>query len=361
VIHAGRCLTFALLLTALPCPAQSVAIHMEAGAFRVSGWQPASTPPPDGWPSLFQVYAGEGDVPAMLGSYSVDSGSLVFRPRFPVAPGMHVHAVFRAPEAAPVEARFEIPRPETAATTRVAHVYPSANVVPENQLKFYVYFTAPMGKGRAWQKIHLLDAQGTPVTLPFLELDEELWDRDNMRLTVLFDPGRIKREVLPLKEIGPSIVAGKRYTLVIDRDWADGRGAPLAAEFRKEFTVTPPDRTPPEVSTWRITAPRAGTADPLVLRFPKPMDYALLQHLIEVAGSAGPVPGTIAVEREETEWRFTPLSPWTAGDYRVVVQTTLEDLAGNHIGRAFDVDTFDPITRSLPRDTVSLPFRIVSR
>jgi hypothetical protein len=87
------------------------------------------------------------------------------------------------------------------------------------------------------------------------------------------------------------------------------------------------------------------------------MDYALLQHLLEVSGPVGPVAGSVAVARDETEWRFTPEQPWKNAGYRVIVQTTLEDLAGNHIGRAFDVDTFDPITRSLPRDTVSLPFR----
>jgi hypothetical protein len=47
-----------------------------------------------------------------------------------------------------------------------------------------------------------------------------------------------------------------------------------------------------------------------------------------------------------------------AGDYQVVIQTTLEDLAGNHVGRAFDVDTFDRVTRSVSRETTSLPFRI---
>lgn len=347
-----------LLLAALPCAAQPIAIHMEAGAFRVAGWHP-SAPPPEGWTALFQVYAGAGDVPAMLGSYSADRGSLVFTPRFPIASGMRVRAVFRPPQGPPIEALFEVPKAAPlAATTRVVHVYPSTNVLPENQLKFYLYFSAPMGRGRAWQNIHLLDDAGTPVALPFLELDEELWDPGNTRLTVLFDPGRIKREVLPLKEIGPSIQAGRQYTLAIDRDWPDGRGAPLAEEFRKQFRVAPPDRTPPDPTAWRLTAPRAGALQPLLLQFPKPMDYALLQHLIQVAGPDGAVAGTVTVEREETEWRFTPTQPWKSGDYRLIVATTLEDLAGNHIGRAFDVDTFDPITKSLPRDTVSLPFRI---
>jgi len=33
------------------------------------------------------------------------------------------------------------------ATTIVAQVYPSATVLPENQLKFYVQFSAPMSRG----------------------------------------------------------------------------------------------------------------------------------------------------------------------------------------------------------------------
>jgi hypothetical protein len=40
----------------------------------------------------------------------------------------------------------------------------------------------------------------------------------------------------------------------------------------------------------------------------------------------------------------------------VEVQKALEDLAGNRIGRAFDVDTFAPITKAIAGETVVLPF-----
>jgi hypothetical protein len=73
---------------------------------------------------------------------------------------------------------------------------------------------------------------------------------------------------------------------------------------------------------------------------------------------AGSLAGSVDVRREETEWRFTPQQAWIPGEYRIVIHTTLEDLAGNHINRAFDVDTFDPITRKVERETVSLPLRI---
>jgi hypothetical protein len=328
-------------------------IQFQGGVFRITGWE-AATEPPAGWSSIFRVYAGAGDVPPLVGTYSVDASALVFRPRFPLSPGMHVRAEFQPPNGARVDSTFDIPAaaPLTA-TTRVAHVYPSTATLPANALKLYVYFSAPMQKGDSWKHLHLL-RDGAPVPYPFLELDQELWDRDQKRFTVLFDPGRIKRGLASLAEAGPALEEGHAYTLVIDRDWLDARGAPMASEFRKEFRAAAADRIPPNAKTWSVSAPHARSTDPLVMRFPKPLDYALLQHEIEVAG----VSGTVSVDRDETEWRFTPGRPWRAGTYSIVIRTTLEDLAGNHINRAFDVDTFDPITRTVETDTVSLTVRI---
>jgi hypothetical protein len=338
---------FALLLLA--------AIQWDGGVFRISGWE-AGAEPPAGWSSIFSVYvgAGEGDAPPLLGTYSVESASLLFRPRFPLSPGMHVRAVFQPSDGPRVVASFDIPTAARLdATTRVAQVYPSATVLPANALKLYIYFSAPMSKGDSWKHLHLL-RDGVPVEYPFLELDQELWDRDQRRFTVLFDPGRIKRGLASLAEAGPALEEGHNYTLVIDQEWRDARGARLAGEFRKEFRAVAVDRTPPDPKRWRVTAPRAGTAGDLVIRFPKPLDYALLQHEIEVTGAAGKV----SVERDETQWRFTPDRPWRAGTYAIVIRTTLEDLAGNHINRPFDVDTFDPITRTVATDIVTLPLRI---
>jgi hypothetical protein len=233
-------------------------------------------------------------------------------------------------------------------------VYPTASVLPENQLKLYVTFSAPMQTGEVWTRIHLLDDAGKRVDLPFLEIDQELWNPDRTRLTILFDPGRIKRGVLPLAEVGPAIVAGKSYTLAIDREWLDGRGAPMAESFRKEFRVGPADRTPIDTAKWRIATPKAGTRDPLVLTFPEPLDYAMLQHAIEVRDTAGKV----EVARNEQEWRFTPEQPWKSGEHQLSIHTALEDLAGNKVGRAFDVDVFEKVTRTVTRETVSLPFRL---
>ena len=335
-----------LPLVPLICAAQSVS--MEGGAFRASGWQ-LTPEPASGWSSIFSVYAGPDGVPPLAGDYGIEQGALIFRPRYPLAPGMRVRAVFLSKEFE-FETEKAAPSPNT---TRVAHVYPSTDVLPENQLKLYLCFTAPMQTGEAWGRLHLLDSSGAPVKLPFLEIDQELWNPGYTRLTVLFDPGRIKRGVLPLQEIGPSIREGETYTLVIDRGWRDGRGAPLAEPYRKQFLVGPPDREPIDPEKWRITSPRAGTTEPLIASFGEPLDYAMLQHALTVAGVAGQV----ELVRDETEWRFTPTLPWKDADYQLVIQATLEDLAGNRVGRAFDVDVSEPSSRKTPNKSVSLGFR----
>ena len=341
---------FALAFLLASVSLSAAQLRFEAPLFRVSGWTPER--PPDDWTRLFAIYAGEGDLPPMLGSYRVSGGGVVFEPRFPLRPGVRYRAVFRGvtPE---ISAVFELPAVRHAPSTRVEHVYPSTDLLPGNQLKFYICFSAPMQRGEAWRRVHLLDAAGKEVDLPFLELQQELWDAGYRRLTVLFDPGRIKRGLLPLRESGPAIEEGKRYTLAID-----AAGATMVEGFRKSFGVTAADRTPPDPAQWRVHAPAAGTVAPLLLDFPKPLDYALLLHLIEISDGAGRlVGGEAAVERNETRWTFTPRAPWKSGDYQVLIDTALEDLAGNRIGRPFDVDTFERVERP-ERKQVRLSFRV---
>ena len=55
---------------------------------------------------------------------------------------------------------------------------------------------------------------------------------------------------------------------------------------------------------------------------------------------------------------FTPLEPWRAGDYRLVIDTRLEDVCGNRVGRPFEVDFFGPITREIRIETVTIPFNV---
>jgi hypothetical protein len=197
------------------------------------------------------------------------------------------------------------------------------------------------------------------VVFPFVDLAEELWDPRGERLTLLFDPGRIKTGLKPREELGPILHPGETYTFVVDRGWLDASGEPLGAEYRKTFRAGPTDNQPPDPANWSMQVPAEGTRLPLTLTFPEPLDGAMLMRVITIAdGDGRAVAGEVSVEAEETVWRFTPERPWRAGAYSVCVDKDLEDLAGNSIGRPFEVDVFDKVEQKPVAETVTLPFRI---
>jgi hypothetical protein len=336
---------------------QSLSIEPHGNSFQARACPLPETAPAKGWPSLLAVYAGAGDVPPLLGAYTVEARCLVFHPRFPFASGVRYRAVFHPPGGAPIEKFFDAPSPHAAPVARVLQVYPSAAVLPSNQLRLYVYFSAPMSRGEADQRIHLLDSHGKALADVFLPR-EELWDREYRRLTLTFDPGRIKRGLASNQALGPPLVEGKRYTLVIDRAWPDARGVPMLEGFRKSFRGGPAERVPPDPKQWRLIPPKAGALDAVVVDFPQPMNYPLLLSMLHVTDGGADIAGRVTVAKQETEWRFTPSAPWKPGHYQVVVDTRLEDLAGNHIGQAFDIDVFQHVTSRITSKKISLPFVI---
>ena len=301
------------------------------------------------WQALFPVHTGDKippppDKPAVLGAYQIEDGVVQFRPRFPFVKGVSYSAQFHfrllgpPVDQAPLQTAFTLPKLAVTATTVVNHVYPSPDELPENLLKFYVYFSAPMSRGQVYRHIHLVDASGEKIARPFLELEPELWDPETRRLTLLFDPGRIKRGLKPHADLGPPLRAGHSYGLVIDRAIPDAAGAPLAAAYQKTFRATRADRTSPDYKHWRLVAPPAHTRAPVVLHLSESLDHALLTTLFSVYDQKDhPILGQIALANSESQWRFTPQAPWPVGAHQIRIHTALEDLAGNQLNRLFDV------------------------
>ncbi len=302
-------------------------------------------------------------MPALLGVYAIERGALVFHPKFPIAPGVHYRAVFRpASGGASIENAFDGPSRPVNRVARVEQVYPSGDVWPSNQLRLYIFFSAPMSRGEAASRIHVRDAAGQELNgshAVFLP-GEELWDPGFRRLTMTFDPGRIKRGLTSNEAIGPPLVEGKHYTLAIDADWPDARGVPMVEGFRKAFRGGPAVRIPPDPRQWSVTAPKTGAhyETRSWWDFRPLCELPLLQRMLRISGARSNVPGTVTVARQETEWRFSPRQIWTAGNYQLVIDTGLEDLAGNHIGQPFDLDVFDRVTEHISATTVSLPFTV---
>lgn len=348
----------------IPDAANTNKIAVEVTGLKAATLQSMQRWQPSQWQRLLAIYTETANV-AMLGTYRVRGKVLRFEPQFPLEPGLAYRAEFHPAQlpprvnAPPLTSTFRLPPRDTTPTTTVTRVYPSGDVVPENLLKFYIHFSAPMQRGNIYEHIELRDSAGKIVELPFLEIDEELWDTTLTRLTLFIDPGRIKRGVLPLEEIGPSLETGKSYTLVIRKVWKDGNGAPLKEDFQKLFRVVAPDREPPDPKGWKMNAPPVDSHEPFTLTFPEPMDHALTLRLITIVNAAGQtMTGQATLEDHEQRWRFRPNMAWSRGTYNLVIQTTVEDLAGNNIGKPFEVDLFTGVERHLKTSSVKLSFEV---
>jgi hypothetical protein len=291
------------------------------------------------------------EIPCIAGRYDFSPPSFRFTPHFPFEPGLPYHAVFDPRALACADYRdvlrfaFSLPRTPAEFPSAVLRIFPSDDALPENLLRFYIEFTSPMRRGEAQAEIWIAGPDGRPVPDALYRAPVELWDPTMRRLTVLLDPGRLKRGLGPHRALGPPLRAGLVYELVIGAGLLDIAGNPLAREMRKRFGVLQPVRSAVALDEWRIAPASAGSCEALTLDFPRPLDHAIVASSIVVARSSGEiVPGLADISRRERRWCFTPANPWSAGAHELRVATTLEDACGNTISGAFD----RPLRRECP-------------
>ena len=277
------------------------------------------------------------------GRFEIDDDSVCFVPRFPFLEGTSYSLLVGWPlEESGAERVWTIQCPAKAGapTTSVVAIYPTADELPVNQLKLYVHFSAPMSEGWSARAIHVRRADnGEPLHGVFLPIGPELWDPERRRLTLLLDPGRIKRGLAPHEEAGYPLIECLPIVVMIDAAFRDAAGRPLRTGAERRYEVAPPVRARVDPTLWRLHCPPAGSMDPLIVEFDRPLDHALLEHSLWVNDAAGmPLAGWGSIGPSERSWRFEPQSPWEEGRYVVTVEPRLEDLAGNSVIRVFDRD-----------------------
>jgi hypothetical protein len=281
----------------------------------------------------------------IAGRFEVDQDAVCFLPRFPFLDGMSysflVHSLPETGREAPPQV-WTILRPalEGTPTTDVVAIYPSVDELPVNHLKLYIHFSSPMSEGWAARAIRVRRADNDePLEGVFLAMEPELWDRERRRLTLLFDPARIKRGLLPHEEAGYPLSEGVPIIVSIDAKFHDAGGRPLRTGAERRYEIGPLLRVRVDPAGWRYQPPTAGSTDPLTVEFDRPLDHALLGHSIWVNDAAGgELAGVGSVGPEERAWRFEPQSPWREDRHVVMVDPRLEDLAGNSVIRVFDRD-----------------------
>ena len=290
-----------------------------------------------------QTGAPIGDLPDVFGDYEVLENAVRFIPHFPFERGLPYQASFDPrpfgrPELSEVlTLEFSLPKEQDAVPTEVERIFPSSDSLPENLLRFYVCFSNSMRRGRVEAEVSVLGPDGEPAPDVLYRAPVELWDRSMQCLTILLDPGRLKRGVGPNRELGPPLEVGQEYTLAIGSGMTDRSGHRLHKTYCKRFKVTGAIREHIAVDRWEIAPPVTGSREPLALDFPRPLDWALLSHAITiVSANERLIEGRAAIDHGERRWSFTPALPWTPGRYHICVASTLEDVCGNSVIAAFD-------------------------
>ena len=253
------------------------------------------------WTQLLTVTVAGNDSIPVIGRYVVGDTAVEFHPMFPFDAGLAYTVRFDAARIPPssrvaeagssghsdrpvpiVRAVVALPAQDSTPVTTVVRSWPTSDVVSENLLRVYLQFSAPMSSQSSLGVVTLRDEQGREVPKAFLPLDIPLWDHGHTRYTLLFDPGRVKRGIVTHEQLGRAIRAGHAYTIEVSPAWRDAQGRRLRAPYQWHFRVAVADTTPIVPKGWHVLAPRAGSRDPLVVTFPKPLDYALLQSAVGV-------------------------------------------------------------------------------
>ena len=292
--------------------------------------------------------------PAIFGSYRYTDGKLQFKPRFGLVPGQIYLITYTPRPGSRFQKEYRVPVHFVRPPPTVTAVYPSAERLPANHLKFYIHFSQPMREGREiFSEIQLLDARAKPLRGPWRRT--ELWNADATRFTLWIHPGRIKRGVNLRDDEGPVLVPGQRYTLRIPVTLRGADSQPLQRSHLKNFRVITADSQRPDPARWELSPPTVGTREPLRLSFQEPLDHALTLRCLRVRDSMdNRIKGTVTLAANETTWQFVPNGPWKGSSYQVSISRYLEDLAGNTPDRIFDTDLQSTAPAAISR---SLDFR----
>ncbi|MBT31559.1 MAG: hypothetical protein CMO01_18040 [Thalassobius sp.] len=233
---------------------------------------------------------------------------------------------------------FTVAIPSDYERASVTAIYPSQAILPANQLKFYIQFSQPMAT-QAYTHIDLIDKNGEPVYRAILKEIPELWSENRQLLCVWLEPGRIKQGLGPNEKLGTILKEGEGYTLKISVDLRDAQGIKIKEEVTKRFTVKADDRAKPNYKNWNVAIPKSDSREAIKISFNEAMDYGSVISLLNIENEASKIiKGTWEVNEKDSKVYFYPESNWQKGNYKLAINTRIEDLAGNNLNRLFDQD-----------------------
>jgi hypothetical protein len=229
-----------------------------------------------------------------------------------------------------------------ATAPKILSIAPGAAMLPENTLRLYLNFDRPSRGLFRQGDIGLFHEDGRIVIDPFVDFGQELWSPDGRRLTILFEPSRIKRGVMAMDGT-TGLQSGNRYVL-------------HAGSLRYCFQAAAPLRSRLDPLRWRFTPPN-HPEQAVRIGFDRIMDAALLSSQILILDAHGNIARTRPhVSPDGRALRLAPQRPWRGCEtYFAVFGRSLEDAAGNRLSEMLD----QAVGRTLhPATTALCPFRI---
>lgn len=219
---------------------------------------------------------------------------------------------------------------------KVLDIYPSADAIPVNILRFYIQFSKPMQEMQILDHIKLSNEEGEDITGVFYKNQYELWNQDRTEVTLIIDPGRVKTGLLAHNTMGRAFEEGQHYVLTVDSLLLDFNDNALKRSYRKKFVAIAEDIKAPNVQYWNTTIPPKMTKDPLNIIFNDIIDHISAQTLIKVLHENKVLPGKIILSQDEQKWKFIPRKKWKKGAYQIIVNPRVEDIAANSMNQLFD-------------------------
>ena len=264
------------------------------------------------------------------------------------------------PGAAPIVAVLEIARPEPAEPTRVVAVYPTTAEPPENLLRFYLHFSAADEPGPRLSPPPAPRRRGPPRrrSLPGAGRGALGPERDPV------DPADRPRP----DQAGPRPSRGTRPGPGGRRDVHPRGRRLLARRDRPAAGGSLPEDLPRRSRGRRAARPGSmgGPASPLRHGRParRPLPRAARSRPARPAPERGRRRGRAGRRTGRGRGGGDPLDlqtlrrPGLPDRTACIVGTDLEDLAGNAVGRPFEVDVFDRVEPRVEARSVTVPFRV---
>lgn len=315
------------------------------------------------WSSFYHVKTNPNG-PAVLGSYKIVDNHLAFTPKFLPDSKVPYIVTFSYPNLAQLLSSqlteqaiysdvVSFEPPETT-QPEITSVIPNLEIVPANLLRFYVFFSAPMGLENPYDFITIEDKDGNGLVDPFVIVPEGLWNIDRTRLTLLLHPGRIKQGVGPNMTEGDILRAGNVYTLKIDDKWKGASGEALKGSFSRQINASNPLRKAINVNLWALKAEEQNQIGILTIVTDHPLDQPLAKRMLFIRNKEGRIlPSQVEFtgpEEMKILWR-----PDGSTELELHIDPRLEDVCGNTPLYAFDLEDG---TRSQSTEEIMLTFKV---